>query len=340
MKYDVLLCDKIFLDCYLMPKPGYQISEKEMRMNQIIRNHRLVLSDNLLRIYKNYAIKNGNENAYDFFQQWYATEAIKVASKDVFIHVFDEASETEDIDDVFSALSTNKRVGHPIVVCGFYCANYLTLINTIKPTKVIISSNILDESIDNQLRRNTIPFGITTSKDDPVLPYVKWFEEMLMDQKQITIFNRYAYKTTEFKSMTDYILERIASGSVVRIYTTLSEEGIPTADIIERNKVIKEIADKKRCFFLIYDYNANNGINRLSYHDRRIFLENSYISFTAGFCSLPVLRKSEVLTEGNLEISHKQCDAKAVVDSILEEHPGYYEVWNSNKVPEDVILGT
>ena len=337
IKYDLLLCSSIFYDYYIKAQYGFQTDDEVISMTQVLRNHKIVLSDNILRIYKLYAKEHDKMGTFSFFRDWYAEQAYVASANDKFVHLFDHMLDTNDIDTVFSATAKDRQLSNPMVICDV-CQKCFKFANAIKPTTVVISTNALEENIENELRRNMIPFSVETKKDESIEPYVHWFSEMLDGQKSIIIFNRYAYKTAEFESMIGYVVERASDNAEILIYLDNRESGIPQDDIVTRNSRLKSIAANKHLLIKVFDYDHNNLQNRSSYHNRRVFLKKDYIKFDAGFDSLPPIKDGGIIKKGNLEISHQACDVNEKVGSILSQHPGYIDFWDSNKASDDFVV--
>lgn len=131
--------------------------------------------------------------------------------------------------------------------------------------------------------------------------------------------------------MVDYIISQVDSGTEIKIYLDHAEAGTPESDIVKRNKELKQLAAGKQLKITIYSYNCNTAT--VSYHDRKIFLSKDHIRFSKGFDCLPP-KLSRTVSKGELEISHKQSEVDEGIESILQQHPGYYEVWNNQMSAE------
>lgn len=315
-----------------MDKPGYKTKREDIEINALLARHRLVLSDNLLRIYDNYAKRNGIKDAFDHFTTWYSSQAYTVKHNEKFVYISDAKNASDDIDTVF--VNAVKNIKKPVVVCDFQCSNCYSFSKGISPVSVKVSSSILDETVDNKLRRNILPFAVETQKDDPVEPYLEWFGEMLHAKKHVVIFNRFTYSNDEFNVMVDYIFNQIAPGAEIKLYLDHYNTGTPKDDIIQRNKRLKQLTEQKSQSLTIYSYDANKSTR--SYHERIVFLDEDRIRFTGGFnCLVPLIKRK--LNGGKLEISHRSCNVEYDIKDILEEHPDYLEIWDSTKDPEDFL---
>ena len=332
IKYDVLLCSSMLYDCYVIPISGLLVSDECLNANRILRNHRVVLSDLLMKMYRAYAIEKNILLAYETFKQWYADQATKSTS--MLVYIQDDLEDADNIDDVL--LSLCKNITRPIVFCGC-CSNWLKFLYDIQPITVKTIHTIDEKVVDNQLLRNMMPFFVDTKKGEKTQSYLDWFNDMLNGEKNIKIFNRYAYKSNEFKVMIDYIIQQASPGTNITLYVDHKESGTPKDDVIRRNRRIKQIAYDKQLNCTVYSYEPEKGDNMSSYHDRRVFLGDSVICFSAGFDCLSPLTCRE-LTKGNLEISHKECDVINVVNSILKEHSGYRVLWDNTKEADDLML--
>lgn len=337
VKYDVLLCSNVFFACFIIPEFGFGTSIDNLKMCSIIKNHRLVLSDGLLRFYQSYAKENNYMTPFESFKLWYADQAVKDSFHEKTYYLFDEENEQDDIDVLFTDTTKRKDLNNLIIICG-YCSpkKSIALSQSVNTVPVEISTNILTENIENRLLRNIMPFTVKTQRGDSVSSYIEWFDEMLLGQKKIIIFDRYAYATEEFKMMVKYIIERVSHDSEIMIYFDNQAAQVKECYFVERNMLLKRIATEKNCTIQTYDYNHhNNGGNRNSFHDRRIFFSQDSISLSAGFKCLCPANDLRTLQDGNYVITHNECNTREEVSSILFEHPGYSIFWDNTKSPDD-----
>ena len=332
IKYDVLLCSIVFCDCYL--NNIWQAEEMQLEIVKILKNHRLVLSHNLLNIYKELAKEKGLSLLYDNFILWYTTQAGLAAGKDKVVYIDDKDKlEKKDIDKILSIIVKDKLIRKPIIICGF-CKNYISFYNSMRDVNIMNSSTVCDQLIDNRLRRNVLPFSVETKDDDNIQPYLEWFKELLSNQKTIKIFNRYAYTTDEFKIMIQFIIKQVDDCSNIHIYIDQENAGTPKDDIIKRNRLLKQLSESKHMDIRVYSY-QNGGT---SYHDRRMFLDISDIRFSEGFGCLLAGTDLRKLKQGHYLISHNYCDVENEIQSLFRQHPGYIEIWDVSKEPDNIDM--
>lgn len=329
VKYDVLLCSEVFSDCYI--KSIYQVQKDQLEIGSIIKNHRLVLSNNILRIYENYARDHGLLTDFDCFKQWYTTQAAIKSSEDIFIYINDKEAGTENIDEVFTIVVKEKIVKKPIIICAL-CPRCMSFCQSMRPILVMSYICIPEQTIDNPLRRNVLPFAITTKQGDQIDLYLEWFREVLAKQNTIHIFDRYAYKSEYFKTMVQFVIQQVEFNACIKIYIHQSEAGTPIEEVISNNKVLRKLADERKITIQIYSYRKGET----SYHDRRIFLQTSNIILTYGFRCLLVGNDRRTLKHGQYTISHNQCNVETEIDNLSKEYPYYEEFWDTTKEPEDV----
>ena len=336
-KWDLILCQKTFFESIDRGESIFgEDDDEQSYRRRMIRKHHIVISDNLMKTYKQYAIANGLLAEYMAFQTEYAALEESTPARDRFKPVFDDDLPTTDIDQAMLCASQDEGLDYPLIICDV-CEKCRYFKNKLLPTPMQEQPSLLLQQVTNLIGRNTAwqghDFSAITEKGQPCILYEEWLKEIFLHEKNIVFFDQHMMNESGYGSFFDHYIKCIEANSTITMYIDLADplkgdrwkwNYYSFFEGIKQN--ICDKAHEKGIRILIYNFNHNKtGRYRKSYHERHIYVEEYKIVITKGIDFLPPQRGGtrSIIMEAGVTATLSKSRSSQEIAKLLREYDGY-----------------
>ena len=178
-----------------------------------LKQHILVFSDTMIDEYERVCAEN--DCVYDWHGWYYS------------LNHYDLFEEAESVSEDFyiDATTILKQYGHSIIIShndDIDCKAY-----------TVIELKDINSDHDNELTRQCIPASFMLLRDYPKSKFCKWLKELLVDERHITIIDKYIMVPRNHGVLEDIYIPTFPETASIEIYHGEIEDSKPEVETIK-----------------------------------------------------------------------------------------------------------
>ncbi len=268
IKWDLVLGAEAFYQLHRIPKRFEKDRDLIKKYQDLLEQHRTVLSSSLRELYEQYYYENAISELDEletFFDDLvsYADNGI---SDPGLSYVMVSPVFGTSVNEVLSSTVNSSSLQNPIVVCD--SEDQVKEIGLLVRTTPTIDRSVVSvKGMDNRIYRNSIIFSKDMYPDD-FTEFNAWLKEAFRGEKDIDIFDPYFHSDSGLRTFIKYYIDNIEKEACISIYTA------------NNNVIYKE--NWERFFFKAQQrklhvklYLVDKGSDHFDFHERRIYFNVS-----------------------------------------------------------------
>ena len=241
-------------------------------LNDVIGQHRVILSENIVKYYLN---KIEPTSIWKPYIEAYINTIANVGARSVYYSIDDSFSDTRE-----EIVSCVMKAPMKILVSDETEFEGIKL----KNINLTTSENIKSKDFKYVFNRYVLPVTKVAKQGDSCNPYIKWLENLFKNESSITIVDPYLMGEGNLRSFIVSILPSIPQTAEVEIYCSLEKSKMDKDKSVDYSKAaersIQFINEKENRKITIH------WCRDSAMHDRFIILSNCEIEITGGLRAL------------------------------------------------------